>query len=208
MIDGRILPEPEFERFDAAQCLNQGLKETRDGQEKKKKVICMNLEALNKLPVDQLKIELGKCCSAATWVNRMAAFFPVEDSESLLLQAEAVWFACSEADWREAFCGHPKIGDVDALKKKFASTAGWAGEEQAAIKQTSDVVLAALKKGNEEYEARFGYIFIVCATGKGADEMLRLLQARLNNSPTDEITIAMQEQNKITLIRLQKLLTP
>lgn len=168
----------------------------------------MTLETLNQLPVDQLKATLRACCGSLTWVKRMVSHFPVEDEDSLLRNAEAVWFDCSEADWREAFSHHPKIGDLDALKKKFAATAAWAGEEQSAVKQTNDTVLTALKKCNDRYEAKFGYIFIVCATGKSAEEMLHLLEVRLNNTTTDEIRLAMQEQNKITLIRLQKLLIP
>lgn len=136
----------------------------------------------------------------------MAAIFPVPDKETLFTQAEKTWYDCSESDWREAFSHHPRIGDVRALKEKFAATAHWAGEEQSAVRQSPDAVLQALKEGNDVYAAKFGYIFIVCATGKTAHEMLRLLQARLNNSAADEIQLAMQEQNKITLIRLQKLL--
>lgn len=166
----------------------------------------MTLQELNQLSFDQLKTELHKCCGSSRWTERMAAIFPVPDTETLLSQAEKIWYSCSESDWREAFSHHPRIGDVQALKEKFAATAQWAGEEQSAVKQSPDAVLQALKKENDAYEARFGYIFIVCATGKTAEEMLRLLQNRLNNSAAAELHIAVQEQNKITLIRLQKLL--
>ncbi len=92
--------------------------------------------------------------------------------------------------------------------KKFASTSAWAEGEQASVKQASQATLEALAAGNTEYERKFGYIFIVCATGKTADEMLALLQARMPNKPEDEILIAMGEQDKITRIRLEKLLAP
>ena len=114
--------------------------------------------------------------------------------------------ASRETDWREAFTHHPKIGDVDALREKFASTAAWAAGEQGAVRQASEATLQGLKAGNEAYEQHFGYIFIVCATGKSADEMLALLQARLPHSPAEEIHVAMAEQAKITRLRLEKLL--
>ena len=97
-------------------------------------------------------------------------------------------------------------GDVAALRAKFASTSTWAEGEQASVKQAPHEILAALATGNEDYERRFDYIFIVCATGKSADEMLALLQARLSNKPEDEILVAASEQNKITRLRLEKLL--
>jgi len=137
----------------------------------------------------------------------MVAIFPVAAAETLLHQASAIWNTLSETDWCEAFSHHPKIGgDVVALRQKFASTSAWAEGEQASVKQASQAKLEALAAGNTEYEQKFGYIFIVCATGKTAEEMLALLQARLPNRPVDEIKIAMGEQDKITRIRLEKLL--
>ncbi|GAB3317560.1 hypothetical protein GCM10027511_27980 [Hymenobacter humi] len=137
----------------------------------------------------------------------MVAIFPVADAETLMDQANTQWNKLSEADWREAFTHHPKIGgDVATLREKFASTSTWAEGEQASVKQASQETLEALAAGNTEYEQKFGYIFIVCATGKTAEEMLALLQARLSNKPEDEILIAAGEQNKITRLRLEKLL--
>lgn len=166
----------------------------------------MTLSELNNLPPAALKEALSKCCGAVNWIARMAAIFPVKDERTLFGEAERIWFAGTESDWREAFTHHPKIGDIDALKEKFASTSQWAEGEQSAVRQTSEQVLQALAEGNAAYEQRFGYIFIVCATGKRAEEMLSMLQARLHNDPADEIKIAMAEQNKITRIRLEKLL--
>jgi 2-oxo-4-hydroxy-4-carboxy-5-ureidoimidazoline decarboxylase len=166
----------------------------------------MNLEQLNALPKPVLAEELRKCCGATNWVNGMAEIFPVSDVETLFDHAKNVWNNLAEADWREAFTHHPKIGDVNSLKEKFASTSTWAEGEQGAVKQASQQVLEDLAAGNEEYERKFGYIFIVCATGKTASEMLDLLQARLPNSADKEILIAMGEQDKITRLRLEKLL--
>jgi 2-oxo-4-hydroxy-4-carboxy-5-ureidoimidazoline decarboxylase len=110
-----------------------------------------------------------------------------------------------EADWQEAFSHHPKIGDIDTLKEKFAATTQWTEGEQASAKEASQQTLQQLAEGNQAYEQRFGYIFIVCATGKSADEMLQLLQQRLYNNPEVEIQIAMEEQLRITRLRLEKL---
>ncbi|QKG54746.1 2-oxo-4-hydroxy-4-carboxy-5-ureidoimidazoline decarboxylase [Hymenobacter sp. BRD67] len=149
---------------------------------------------------------LTTCCGATAWVNTLNAQFPFDSIPALYEAADRIWYSLSEADWREAFTHHPKIGDVKALKEKFASTATWAAGEQGAVKQASPDTLEALAAGNEAYERKFGYIFIVCATGKSADEMLALLQARLPHEPGQEIRVAMGEQAKITRLRLEKLL--
>ena len=136
----------------------------------------------------------------------MLPFFPADDLVELLEDAEEQWFKCSEEDWKEAFAHHPKIGDIDSLKKKFASTAKWASAEQSGVNTASENTIEALAEGNKKYEDKFGYIFIVCATGKSAEEMLGILESRLQNDPKEEIEIAADEQNKITKLRLEKLL--
>jgi 2-oxo-4-hydroxy-4-carboxy-5-ureidoimidazoline decarboxylase len=166
----------------------------------------MTLHELNILPKDKLREELMKCCGSTAWVNKMLPFFPADDLVELLEDAEEQWYKCSEADWKEAFAHHPKIGDTASLAKKFASTANWAAGEQSGVNTASQQTIEALAEGNKQYEAKFGYIFIVCATGKTADEMLTLLQERLPNDPKDELEIAAEEQNKITKLRLEKLL--
>lgn len=167
----------------------------------------MTLHELNILSKEQLRKELFKCCGSKTWVEKMLPFFPADDMVELLNDAEEQWYQCSKADWLEAFTHHPKIGDVESLKKKFASTAQWAGNEQGAVNSAPEETLKALANGNDEYEKKFGFIFIVCATGKSAGEMLMLLDSRLPNTKEEEMNIAMEEQNKITLLRLQKLLS-
>jgi 2-oxo-4-hydroxy-4-carboxy-5-ureidoimidazoline decarboxylase len=131
----------------------------------------------------------------------------MKDENTLLTAANTHWRSSGEEDWKEAFTHHPKIGDLHALQEKFAATAQWAAGEQATAVDASTVILQALAKGNKLYEDKFGYIFIVCATGKSAPEMLSLLTERLKHTPEDEIRIAMQEQGKITALRLQKLLS-
>lgn len=166
----------------------------------------MTLHELNILSKDQLIAELTKCCGSSAWVQRMLSFIPADDLVELLEDAEEQWWQCSNADWKEAFTHHPKIGDIDSLKKKFASTAAWASGEQSSVEAASEETLKALAEGNRMYEDKFGYIFIVCATGKSAEEMLQLLQERLHNDPKVEIQVAADEQNKITKLRIEKLL--
>ena len=166
----------------------------------------MTLHDLNILSKEQLRQELFNCCGSQAWVNKMLPFFPADDMVELLYDAEDQWYECTEADWLEAFSHHPKIGGVESLKEKYATTAHWASGEQIAVNTASQQTIEALAKGNEAYEKKFGFIFIVCATGKSAEEMLDLLQQRLTNTKEEEIKIAMDEQNKITQIRLQKLL--
>jgi 2-oxo-4-hydroxy-4-carboxy-5-ureidoimidazoline decarboxylase len=166
----------------------------------------MTLFELNALAAPARAEALATCCGAAAWVATLNQQFPFASAATLYEAAERTWHNLTEADWREAFAHHPKIGDVNALKEKFASTATWAAGEQGAVKQASPETLEALAAGNAAYERKFGYIFIVCATSKSAAEMLALLQARLPNDPSQEIHVAMREQAKITRLRLQKLL--
>lgn len=166
----------------------------------------MSIHELNHLPQDQLKEALFKCCGSTAWVKKMLTVFPVEDYVDLVEDAEEKWYECSEEDWKEAFTHHPKIGDIDSLKNKFASTAQWAGSEQSGVNIASEKILQQLAEGNRQYEEKFGYIFIVCATGKRADEMLAILESRLPNDPQREIEVAADQQMQITKIRLEKLL--
>lgn len=166
----------------------------------------MTLHELNTLNKQQLIEELTKCCGSSSWVSKMLPFIPADDMIELLEDAEEQWYKCSGDDWKEAFSHHPRIGDVESLTRKFASTADWASGEQSGVNVAPKETIEALAEGNRLYEEKFGYIFIVCATGKSAGEMLAILQSRLPNKPEVEIDIAADEQNKITKLRLQKLL--
>jgi 2-oxo-4-hydroxy-4-carboxy-5-ureidoimidazoline decarboxylase len=149
---------------------------------------------------------LRRCCGAERWARAMAARRPFGDDAALLAAADEVWAAMDRADVLEAFTHHPRIGaDMDALRAKFRATADWSAAEQAGAAGASDEVLRALGDGNLRYEAKFGHIFIVCATGKTAAEMLALLEARMPNDPEVELRVAAGEQAKITKIRLEKL---
>lgn len=165
----------------------------------------MTIAEFDHLGAEEKKTLLQQCCGSNSWVNNMLTALPAEDLVDLLEIAEEQWYACHEPDWREAFSHHPKIGDISTLKEKFASTAHLAEGEQSAVKQASEQTLQQLAEANQAYENRYGYIFIVCATGKSADEMLQLLNLRLYNNPEVEIQIAMEEQLAITKLRLEKL---
>ncbi len=166
----------------------------------------MTLHEFNILPKEQLIEELTKCCGSSAWVKRMLPFVPADDMIELLEDAEEQWWLCSEDDWKEAFSHHPRIGDTESLSKKFASASEWASGEQSGVKIASGETIGALAEANRLYEEKFGYIFIVCATGKSAEEMLDMMRSRLKNKPEDEINIAADEQNKITKLRIEKLL--
>lgn len=158
-----------------------------------------NLEEAKKLEL------LFNCCGSTIWVDKMLAILPVENLVDLLEHADKKWLECEEKDWLEAFKHHPKIGDIKSLKEKFVATLAWASNEQLSVNEASDEVIEALAKGNQDYQNKYGFIFIVCATGKSAKEMLDLLTIRLSNLPEKEIKIAAAEQQKITTIRLGKL---
>lgn len=166
----------------------------------------MTLEDFNHLPEHQQRQQLFNCCGSTTWVNRMMMHFPFAGMDALLGHADLEWQQCSTDDGLEAFGHHPKIGDMASLEKKFASTAALAGGEQSSVRTASRETLEALAAANTLYEKRFGFIFIVCATGKSAGEMLELMEARLNNSREAELHQAMHEQGKITALRLQKII--
>ena len=160
---------------------------------------------LNKLPEASLHLALTKCCGSRPWVDAMMEARPFTDDDALLQATADNWWKLDRHNWLEAFAAHPKIGDVESLRAKFAGTRTWASNEQAGVAGASDATLARLAQLNREYEARFGYIFIVCATGKSADEMLAILESRLRNDPQTELQVAAAEQLKITQLRLKKL---
>jgi len=124
---------------------------------------------------------------------------------ALLTAAREEWFALAPDDWRDAFAHHPKIGDLGALRARFAATAALAAREQAGVAGAPDAILDALAEGNRAYEQKFGFIFIVCAAGRSAGEMLDMLRARLRNDPRTELLIAAEEQAQITARRLEVL---
>jgi len=162
----------------------------------------MTIKAFNKLSKAAKAKQLMSCCGSSTWVDLMMKQPALKNEEQLLEAAVDVWYnQCSSVDWLESFMHHPKIGDVKSLTKKFA------GKEQASVAVASPKTIKILANANRDYELKNGFIFIVCATGKSATEMLQLLEDRLVNTIGEELHIAMGEQMKIAILRLQKLIT-
>jgi 2-oxo-4-hydroxy-4-carboxy-5-ureidoimidazoline decarboxylase len=166
----------------------------------------MTLEEFNALPDAAARDALSRCCGSRRWIEQVAARRPFAAFDDVLVAADEAFSTLEPGDWLEAFSHHPKIGDLDTLRAKFASTADWASGEQAAVSMARETTLAALAEGNRAYEQKFGYIFIVFATGKSADEILDLLEQRLPHDPEEELPVAATEQMKITHLRLHKLL--
>jgi 2-oxo-4-hydroxy-4-carboxy-5-ureidoimidazoline decarboxylase len=162
-------------------------------------------QAIDRAAAVDARSLLARCCGSTRWVERMLAARPFGSQGALLAAARETWFALAPVDWLEAFGHHPKIGDRHGLATRFAASGELAAREQRGVETASDAVLDELAAGNAAYERKFGYIFIVCATGKGADEMLALLRARLPNDPATEIHIAAEEQARITALRLQQM---
>jgi 2-oxo-4-hydroxy-4-carboxy-5-ureidoimidazoline decarboxylase len=165
----------------------------------------MNLEAINAWTEPEALAAFGRCCGSSRWSLAMAGARPFSSRPALVDTAERIWWGLAQPDWLEAFAAHPRIGDLDALRLKFATTAALASQEQAGVAGAAEEILAELAAGNHQYVEQFGYIFIVCATGKSAAEMLALLRQRLANLPAAEIKIAAGEQMKITKIRLERI---
>lgn len=166
----------------------------------------MTLEELNALPAEEAWRGLERCCGASVWVDALCSGRPYVSMAAIREASEQAFTRMHRDDWREAFSHHPKIGDVESLRTRFASTSAWTAEEQKGAAAADDATLAALAAANADYESRFGFIFVVCATGKSAGDMLELLRARLANDPADEWGIAAEEQKKITRLRLEKLI--
>lgn len=164
------------------------------------------VRGLNEMPEAEARAALTRCCGAGRWVDGMLAGRPYASRTHLHGHARHVWWHLGDGDWREAFEHHPRIGaDPATLRAKFAATADWSAGEQAGVAGADDAVIEALAEGNRAYEERFGHIFIVCASGLTAAQMLARLQARINNAPENELRIAAGEQVKITALRLEKL---
>lgn len=165
------------------------------------------LDAFNRDPRIARR-NLIHCCGSTRWVDAMIARVPFEGPKHLYDCASDCWRALRRDDWLEAFSRHPRIGEAPGKRPLDAAERNWAEKEQSGAAAAGDPVRAALAEGNREYEARFGYVFIVCATGKSGEEMLSLLRMRLKNEPEAELAVAAAEQEKITRIRLERLLFP
>jgi 2-oxo-4-hydroxy-4-carboxy-5-ureidoimidazoline decarboxylase len=165
----------------------------------------VTLQRLNALPDDEAEGAFLTCCGSTRWAREMARRRPFGSQADVHEAAAEVWFALDPEDWDEAFRAHPRIGERKAAPAQSAQAAAWSTQEQVGAASAEDEVAAALADGNRAYEARFGRIYIVCATGRTAEEMLSILRARLANDPDTELRAAASEQAKITELRLEKL---
>jgi OHCU decarboxylase len=162
---------------------------------------------LNSLTADEAARELLQCCGSKRWAKEVANARPYATLETLFTKAHDIWWSLDPSDWLEAFRSHPKIGEKKAADKVSAQSQQWSGQEQSGLTDASQDTVASLAALNEDYEQKFGYIFIICATGKTSAEMLSALRERLQHDPESELPIAATEQGKITELRLKKLLT-
>ena len=167
----------------------------------------MTLAELNGLSPREAAAEFLKCCGARAWAEAMTTGRPFHSEGELFAKADLACSSLTDDDWLEAFRAHPKIGEKKAAAGQSPQEQKWSAQEQSGVAATSDDVTAQLAERNREYEGKFGFIFIVCASGKSSVEMLAILNDRLKNDPQTELSIAAQEQQKITRLRLQKLLS-
>ena len=165
----------------------------------------MSLESLNAMPAGEASREFLKCCGSVRWANSMTEQRPYESLAELTRAANDIWWSLNHDNWLEAFRSHPKIGEKKAAEQVSGQSQNWSGQEQSGVRDANQDMIDSLAQLNREYEEKFGFIFIVCATGKSAAEMLAILRERLPNEIDAELPIAAAEQAKITELRLKKL---
>jgi allantoicase len=166
-----------------------------------------DLEWMNSLPADEAAKELRQCCGSQRWVADVVEGRPYSSLEALLTRANEVWSSLDQSDWLEAFRSHPRIGEKKAAEKVSAQSQQWSSHEQAGMSNASREIANSLAALNRAYELKFGYIFIIYATGKTPEEMVSALRERLQHATEAELPIAAAEQARITELRLKKLLT-
>ena len=166
-----------------------------------------SLQWLNQLSHNRAEAEFLKCCGSTPWAKRMSQMRPFASLEEVSAKADEIWWSLDAGDWLEAFRAHPKIGEKKATATQSEQAANWSAQEQSQAQQAADEIKAALARGNRVYEDRFGFIFIICASGRSAAEIAQALKQRLENDPKTELRVAAEEQRKITQLRLNKLLT-
>ena len=173
----------------------------------------MTIDQLNRLSEADAATAFEQCCGAAEWAERMVYSRPFELLSEVLETSDTIWEECDVDDYEEAFSFLPRIGELEDEDRKRATTGEladlsmkWAAQELKSVEASTPEVLDKLADANDEYEEKFGHIFVATAAGKSGQELLSMLQARMGNDPKDEILIAAAEQNKITKLRLKKLL--
>ncbi len=168
----------------------------------------ITIAQLDEMPDAEAAFKLAACCGSTRWVAEMLTRRPFGSRGHLGGAADEVAAALGESDWLEAFTHHPRIGQRISNAVVSTSAESWSTGEQSAVASASTAIRAALATANEDYERRFGFIFIICASGRGATEILAALRARMGNTREREIVVAAAEQQQITRLRLEKLVAP
>jgi OHCU decarboxylase len=167
----------------------------------------VSLAELNQLAAAEAEHELRKCCGSHEWARQLAAQRPFASEAELFNGAADIWWSLPPPAWLEAFRSHPRIGERQAAVEQTAESSSWSAQEQAGAGTATASVRDDLAAQNRLYESKFGFIFIVCATGKSAEELLALLKQRLEHDHDQELRVAAAEQARITELRLRKLLS-
>lgn len=165
-----------------------------------------SLEEFNDLPAGRATELLSACCGSSRWVAAMAEGRPFASRDQLFAAADEIWEGLGPDDWKEAFSHHPRIGETSATAGQQG--AEWSAHEQISVTRAAEFIRLAQKDMNAQYERRFGFIYIVCATGKSPNEMFAIARDRLSNDLETELKVAAEEQRKIMRLRLEKLLGP
>lgn len=163
----------------------------------------MDLDRLNRADRQAAARELRACCASDAWVESMVGRRPFRDTDHLLTAASDAWWVLGEEDWLQAFAAHPRIGERPVGDDRHAA---WSRREQAGMEAADHATVTALSEANQEYERRFGFGFLVCAAGLEAADLLATLRSRLDRDPDEEFLTAAGEQEKITALRLRRLL--
>jgi 2-oxo-4-hydroxy-4-carboxy-5-ureidoimidazoline decarboxylase len=158
----------------------------------------------NFLPAAVAANEILPCCGSSAWANKVVARRPLADEAALLGTADEIWRGLAESDWLEAFRSHPRIGESVAAKPAAAKSAAWSAQEQRGVVNADEAAKLALAEGNREYEQKFNRTFIVCATGKSPEDILKDLERRLKGDDATELREAAEQQRQIMQIRLRK----
>ena len=167
----------------------------------------LSVEELDVLPHDAAAEILSSVCGSSRWTSAMVARRPFVTRETLLHAADDVWNRLSPSDWLEAFAHHPRIGERRTAAPVDATAERWSEREQSTAAVAGDRLKRELARAQREYEARFGYIFLICAAGRTAEDILTALRTRMRNDPDTELHVAAEEQRQITRLRLAQSVT-
>lgn len=168
----------------------------------------VTVEELNALSAERAAELFRACCGASRWVAGMVNRRPFFSRDAVLRAADDEWSSTDEVDWLEAFSHHPRLGETASAAGGSSTARNWSASEQSSVAAASDETRIGLARLNHEYETRFGFIYIVCATGRSAGELLDFARKRMQNDRDAELRVAAEEQRKITRLRLEKLLDP